>query len=316
MARRSTRRNLGSNLSYSFSVIGETSTPWWDFYHSLLRMPWWQTLLIVVTGYLAINVVFAGLYLIIGGIGNARPGSLEDAFFFSIETLATIGYGSMYPSSRGANLLMSVESIIGLMVTAFATGLFFVRFSRIRGRILFSERVAIGPMDGQPTLMIRLGNARRNRIYDAEFRMVLSRTVRSTEGVVLYRSHDLKLVRDRAHTLAQSWMILHVIDASSPLYGETPESLARVDAELAVAVSGIDDTSLQPVHGRKTWEHFQIEWGSRLVDVLSEDARGNVELDLRRFHLLEPTLATPDFPYPRSGRSTPASHVRDVRPSA
>ena len=298
MARPLPRRVLNNGLSYSFTIIGGAPTPWWDLYHSLLRVAWWQMLSVVVAVYVSINVAFASLYMVVGGVANARPGNFEDAFYFSVQTLGTIGYGSMYPASHAANALMAVESVVGLLVTAFATGLVFVRFSRVRGRILFSERLALSPMDGRPTLMLRLGNLRRNRIYDAEFRLTLSRTRRSAEGMVIYKSEELKLVRDRAPTLQQSWMVLHTIDEGSPLHGETPESLLKADAEISVAVTGVDDASLQPVHGRQTWETTHLVWGARLVDVLKEDAQGNVEMDLSRFHDLEPTVATAEFPYP------------------
>src|SRR5205085_1475466 len=101
----------------------------------------------------------------------AQPGSFADGFFFSVQTLGTIGYGAMYPVTRLANALVTAESVIGLVVTALATGMVFVRFSRIRGRVVFSRKVTVGPMDGVPTLQVRVGNARSNRIYDVEFRM-------------------------------------------------------------------------------------------------------------------------------------------------
>jgi inward rectifier potassium channel len=159
-------------------------------------------------------------------------------------------------------------------------------------------------MDGTPTLMIRLGNDRNNQIYDAQMRVMLTITTRTAEGVPFYRNADLKLVRDRAPALARSWTILHQVDEQSPLHGQTPESLARVDAELLVSVSGVDDTSLQAVHARWTYEHPSIVWGSRLADILSETPEGDVLLDLRCFHDLTPTEPTESFPWPKEGRSS------------
>jgi inward rectifier potassium channel len=285
-------------LSYQFLVLGGRRSGFRDAYHALLKMPWYGTVAVIIGAYLVVNTLFALGYLVVGGVSNMAPGSFADAFFFSIETLGTIGYGYMSPISRAANILMTCESVVGLLFTAVATGLVFVRFSKTHGRILFSDRAVISPIDGVPTLTVRLGNERRNIIYDAEFRLTLSRTQRTAEGHIIYRSEDLKLMRRRAPNLSQSWMILHQIDAQSPLYGQTPESLAQVDAELAVAVSGTDDTSLQPVHGRHTYEHFSVLWGMRLVDVLDETPEGNVILDLRRFHQVEPTTPTEAFPYP------------------
>src|SRR5262249_32459979 len=173
----------------------------------------------------------------------------------SVQTMGTIGYGAMYPASRAANVIVVLESIVGLLITALATGLVFVRFSLTRPRMVFSRYAAISLMDGVPTLMIRLGNDRSNQIYDAQIRLILTTTTRTAEGVPFYRSADLKLVRDRAPALARSWSILHRLDEQSPLHGQTPESLASVDAGLLLSVSGVDDTSLQAVHARWTYEH-------------------------------------------------------------
>jgi inward rectifier potassium channel len=145
--------------------------------------------------------------------------------------------------------------------------------------------------------MVRLGNERRGRIVDVGFRLTMTRTQRPAEGGVAYRTTDLALVRDRAPALARSWTVLHRIADGSPLAGETPESLAAQDAELTLAVTGTDETSLQAVHAQHTWVHTSVLWGTRLADVLSETADGDVVLDLRRFHDVEPAAAIPGFPY-------------------
>lgn len=291
----------GAQLSYSFRVVGGKRLGFRDGYHALLKMPWWEAIALIVVGYLLLNVLFALLYLAVGGVANAGRTSFLDAFFFSIQTMGTIGYGAMYPATGLANAVMAAESVAGLLVTAVATGIVFVRFSQTRGKVLFSERAAIAPMDGIPTLMIRLGNERNNSIYDAEMRLTMVRTRHTAEGQLIYQGEDLKLVRDRAPTLLQSWMMLHRIDGTSPLHGATPQSLAAAEVELEVALSGIDDTSLQPVHGRHIYEHPSIVWGARLTDVLSETPEGDLLLDLTKFHDLEPTQPTADFPYPRVG---------------
>jgi inward rectifier potassium channel len=290
-------------LSYSFRVIGSRRGGFRDAYHALLKMPWWDAIGLIVAAYLVLNALFALVYLAIGGVANAAPSSFLDAFFFSVQTMGTIGYGTMFPITRLANFVVVGESIVSLLFTALATGIIFVRFSQTRGRILFSKCAVISPMDGVPTLMIRVGNERRNAIYDAQLHLTLIRTRRTAEGQLFYLNDDLKLARQRAPTLMQSWTMLHRIDETSPLKGATPESLASMDAELSVALSGIDDTSLLPVHGRHTYEHFSIYWGARLVDVLTESPDGNLLLDLTHFHEVEPTQPTADFPYPRAAPS-------------
>ena len=303
--RRESRRERVPVGDYEFHIVGGRRISLRDLYHGLLRLPWWAAIAAIVAGYLALNLIFAGAYLATGGIHNARPGSLADAFFFSVQTMGTIGYGSMYPASLAANALVVAESVIGLVMVALITGLVYARFSLTRARVVFSRRVAIGPMDGVPTLMIRIGNERRrNQIVDAHFRLTLSRTTRTAEGVVMYRSIDLDLVRASAPVMTRSWNVQHRITPDSPLYRQTPESMKAMEAELTLALSGVDETSLQTIHARNLWFDRDIVWGARLTDVLSETEEGHMLLDLRRFHDLEATEPIPDFPYSWTGEST------------
>jgi len=286
-------------VKYTIRVIGARKAGPRDAYHALLRMSWWRVIAIITSVFLGLNATFALLYMAVGGVANARPGSFLDAFYFSVQTMGTIGYGSMFPTSTAANNIVVLESIVGLLFTALATGLVFVRFSLTRARMVFGRNAVIGPMDGVPTLQIRFGNDRSNQIYDARMRVILTTTSRSPEGVVFYHALDLPLVREHAPTLARSWTILHRLDERSPLHGHTPESLARLDAELLLTVSGIDDTSLQAVNARWTYDHTRIVWGARLADILSETPEGDVIVDLSRFHDLVPTAPTENFPWPR-----------------
>jgi inward rectifier potassium channel len=214
--------------------------------------------------------------------------------------MGTIGYGSMYPTSVAANTVMIVESVTSLIVTAVATGLVFAKFSRSSARIAFSRAAAIGPMDGVPTLMLRVGNERGNQILEATVRVSLLRTEHLKEGTTFYRMYDLQLARERSPAMARSWTVLHRIAEGSPLYGVTPESAARDEVELIVSVVGTDDTSLQPVHARKQYVDKDIVWGARHSDVLSEDDGGNLILDVRKFHDIEPTEPIESFPYPKA----------------
>jgi inward rectifier potassium channel len=300
--RTGTRREIIKGQGYDIHVIGGTRRLSRDWYHAFLRASWWAALGAILACYLALNSLFAVLYLLVGGVANAAPGSFADAFFFSVETMGTIGYGTLYPASRAANLVMVGESMSSLVFFALATGLVFARFSQTRARVAFSARAAVAPIDGVPTLMVRIGNERRrNNIVDANFRLSLMRTSRTAEGVVIYRTVDLALARSWAPALARSWMVLHQIEPGSPLYGETPESLVAADAELTLAVSGVDDTSLQAVHARHTWIAPDVVFGARLADVTFDGDDGVFVIDLRRFHDLAPSAPTAAFPYPRGG---------------
>jgi inward rectifier potassium channel len=269
-----------------------------DAYHFFLRISWPAALGNIVALYLALNAVFAVAYLVLGGVENAHRHSFWDAFCFSVQTMGTIGYGSMYPTSAAANVVMIAESVTSLVVTALATGLVFAKFSRSTARVVFSRQAVIGPMNGVPTLMLRVGNERGNAILEASIRLVLTRTERLKEGTTFYRLVDLKLARDRSPAMARSWTVLHTIDETSPLHGASPETLKRDEVELLATLVGTDDTSLQPVHARHRYLDGEIEWGARHADILSEDDHGNLILDVRKFHQIVPTTATDAFPYP------------------
>jgi inward rectifier potassium channel len=279
-------------------VIGAVPHPLRDAYHSLLRMRWPGVLLTIAALFLAANAVFAVLYVLVGGISGARDGSLRDAFFFSVQTIGTVGYGAMYPTSTAANLVVVAESIVGVILTALATGIVFARFSQTSSRLVFTSKVCIAPMDGVPTVMLRVGNDRASTIFEAMIRIIVTRTVITKEGVTFYRMVDLPLTRERSLALSRSWTVMHVIDEKSPLFGMTPDACTLEELEITASVVGTDDTSLQPVHARKRYETKDIVWGARPADVLSELPDGRIALDVRKFDEIVATQPTETFPYP------------------
>jgi inward rectifier potassium channel len=286
---------------YQIQVVGDQRSPLRDYYHALLRMPWWFTLVSVAVIFLGANALFACGYLLTGGVAHAahQPFVFADAFFFSVQTMGTVGYGALYPESRAANVLVVVESLVGVMLTALVTGLVFAKFSRSTARILFSREAVISPMDGVPTLMLRVGNQRGNKIVDAHIKLTMVRNERTAEGRTFYRMLDLKLTRDHILSLQRTWSLLHRIDADSPFFGHSPESIAELEVELQVMITGTDDITMQPVHADHRYFSRQILWGRRHADVLTETPDGNLILDLRPFHETEMTKPTTDFPYPR-----------------
>lgn len=281
-------------------VIGAKQLPLRDLYHGFLRARWPVALGAIVLAYLALNAFFALVYLEVGGIAHARPGSFADAFYFSVQTMGTIGYGAMFPETPAANNLVVAESVTGLVVTAVATGLVFAKFSLATSRLVFANSATIAPMDGVPTLMFRLGNERSNRIIEATIRVSMVRTERTKEGMLFYRMYDLALTRERSPVLSRSWTAMHRITAESPLHGHTPASLKRDEIEVFVTVVGIDDTSLQPVHARHKYTDEAVVWGARHADILTEEEGGVIVLDLRKFHELTATERTEEFPYPQA----------------
>jgi inward rectifier potassium channel len=280
------------NASYRIRVIGAARLSWGDLYYAVLRWRWSVTLAAIAAVYLAANALFAFGYLITGGVANMMPGSFKEAFFFSVQTMGTIGYGALFPRSDAANGLVVTESLTGLLLTALAAGLVFAKASRSTARFVFTEQAVIGPINGIPTLSLRIGNARGNQIVNAEIRLVLVRTEHTPEGRTFYRMVDLPLTRERALSLSRSWTVIHPIDQHSPLGPETAVSLVEKGAELLVMVVGLDDTFMQQVHGTHRYFAHQILWGHRHVDVLSETETGDLVLDLRKFHQVEPISPT------------------------
>ena len=280
-------------------VVGARRTPFSDLYHNLLRAPWWLDLLALSGLFLLLNLFFALAYLEVGGVVGAAPGSLADHFFFSVQTMGTIGYGVMHPLSAGAEALVTTEVIVGVSLVALTSGILFAKFSVPRARMVFAEWATIAPFDGVPTLMFRIGNERASQIIEAMVRVVMVRTEHTAEGVLYYRLRDLRLERERSPALARSWTVMHVIDASSPLHGATPETLARDEVELMLTIIGIDETSAQNVHARHTYGHERIRWGARHADMLSERDDGRLQLDVAQFHQIVPTAPTATFPHPR-----------------
>ena len=206
-------------------VINAPQDVWGDVYHELLRAPWSLTLLAIAGMVLAIDVVFALAYLVTGGVANARPGSFADAFFFSVQTLGTIGYGAMYPQTAAAHWVVTAESIASLFAVALATGIVFTKFSIPVAKLEFARSVVIYLQDGVRTLAIRLANRRGNFIVEAQVRVTLVRAETSKEGLFFYRLYDLPLVRDRSSALGRSWIVLHRVVEGSPLASMSAESL-------------------------------------------------------------------------------------------
>ncbi len=259
--------------------------PRFDLYHRLLTISWAPFFAMIGLAYVAFNVVFAALYrLEPGAIADARPGSFADAFFFSVQTMATIGYGDMHPATAYANALVTIEVLLGLICFALATGLIFARFSRPTARVLFSQVAVISPFAGQRTLMLRVANQRNNRIVEATVSLNLARDEVTEEGLAIRRLYEMKPERSRSPLFSLTWTVMHVIDAASPFYGATAESLAAADAQLMVTIVGVDETLAQTVHARHSYRAADFRWNHRFADILTGSGGRIESVDYRRFH--------------------------------
>jgi inward rectifier potassium channel len=258
----------------------------------LLTSPWWALFALMVLSYMGCNAAFALLYLADGGIGGARPGSFADAYFFSVQTMATIGYGKMTPESTFANLVVTIEALVGLVGLAMTTGLVFAKFSQPRARVLFSRHAVVSVRDGVRSLMVRLANERSTGLVEAQLRLVLVRDETTQEGERVRRFHTLPLTRSSNAVFALSWTAVHPIDEASPLFGQTAESLDASDANLVASLVGIEEATAQTVHARYAWGAEAILFDHRFADILVPLADGLRGLDYTRFHDVVP-LAEP-----------------------
>ncbi len=257
-----------------------------DLYHRALMLPWYLFLVLGCAVYVGVNVGFAGLYLVQpGAIVGAKPG-FWDAFFFSIQTIATIGYGQMYPGTFYCNVLVTLETMTGLVFVALATGITFARISRPTARVMFARVAVISPYNGVPTLHIRLANERLSQILEADVAVSLLRYERTAEGATMRRFYGLNLLRAHTPVFALSFTIMHPIDERSPLFGMSSADLVGDRSELLVTVTGLEELTSQTVHARHAYQPQEIRFGHRFIDIFTSDERG-VLIDYGPFHETE-----------------------------
>jgi inward rectifier potassium channel len=272
--------------------VGLDRVIWQDLYHQWLNASWRRVMVVVLGLYLGINTLFASAYLIVGdGIENARKGSFSDAFFFSVQTFATIGYGKMVPISLAANIVVTMEALCGLLGAAMITGLMFAKFSRPTARVLWSRIMTVAPHDGVPALMFRLANERQNQIVEATVRLLMVRVETTKEGMRVRRVIDLPLQRSQSGVFALSWLAIHRITKESPLYGATLAQLRADGVQFAAQVSGIDETFAQTVNARAAWSVDELRLNEQFEDILRTGEDGSWRMEYGRFHSTRPVTA-------------------------
>jgi inward rectifier potassium channel len=256
-----------------------------DVYHYAMVLTWPQFMAVFAAVFLVLNTVFAGLYLLSDqAIANQSPAGFLGAFFFSVETLATVGYGDMHPATLYAHVVATVEIFVGMTGIALMTGVMFARFSRPRARITFAKNPVVSTMDGRKTLMIRVANARQNMIVDASAKLRLLRNETTPEGYTFRRIFDLKLRRDEQPMFMLGWSLMHDIDDQSPLKDVPLGSAKASNTTLILSISGTDETTSQTMLSRFSYDCAKILWGHRYVDVLYTDADGQSHMDYTLIH--------------------------------
>jgi inward rectifier potassium channel len=281
-----TRVRLGS---YEFRKKGVSRFDLRDPYHLAVALTWPQFLAALLALYLTVNVVFATLYwLVAGSVANTQQNSFADVFFFSIETMATVGYGEMYPATLYGHLIASVEIVCGLAFTAILTGLTFVRFSRPRAKLIFAANPVVAMHNGKPTLMLRIGNGRVGVLAEAEAKLNVFFFDAAAEGKRFRRAQELRLERARIPIFTTFWTLMHVLDERSPLRGYDAAQAIETDARVFVTIEARDPTLATVVRDARFYAPQDIRFGMRYADVASTAEDGTLVADLRRIGALEP----------------------------
>jgi inward rectifier potassium channel len=264
-------------------------------YHTLITMSWTKFWLLVLSAYSAINVFFALIYMSFG------PGSLEgssidggpfhqfmNAFFFSAQTISTVGYGHISPRGMASNSVAALESMLGLLAFALATGLLYGRFSRPSAQIKYSSNIIVAPyLENGKGLMFRLANLRRNMLIDLEIEIIFSYN-ENVDGKVVRRFYPLDVERRKVSVLTLNWTIVHPIDDNSPLKDMTKQNMIDSEAGFAILLRAFDDTFSQTVHSRTQYQAHEIVWGAKFKPVFERDNDGRIVLDLSRISNFEP----------------------------
>ena len=292
VARQSRQRLLNRDGSFNVRRDGMKPFASLSLYHHLLTVSWSKFLGLVVVSFLAVNTVFALFYLACGpgalrGTSAAEMGGNQflRAFFFSVETFATIGYGHISPSGLAANLVVTLESLFGLLGFALATGLLFARFSRPTARIVFSERAIIAPYQDQTAFEFRIVNSRSNQLIEVQCQVLLAR-FKSKDGDREFL--PLTLERSKVTFFPLSWTVVHPIDESSPLFGRTDADLRGHSAELLIVLTGFDETFSQTVHTRSSYTAREVVWGAKFKNMFNPPTPdGIVSIDVARLHAYE-----------------------------
>jgi inward rectifier potassium channel len=283
---KSARTTIGS---YRFTKKGISQFDFTDPYHMAVAFTWPQFLLTLLGLYLIANTLFALLYVAVPGcIGNARAHDFGDAFFFSLETLATVGYGEMYPASLYGHCVAAAEIICGLAFTAILTGLTFVRFSRPRAKFLFAAHPVVAMQNGVPTLMLRIGNGRANSMNDAAAKLNALIDEKTAEGASFRRATELRLLRSHIPIFPLSWTLMHPMDEKSPLHGFDSAAFIAKDTRIFASMEARDPTLASMVHGIANYAPGDVLFNQHYVDIIGAEEDGTPVIDLTRISDVEP----------------------------
>ena len=269
----------------SASIRGLAAPSWRDLSHAALSATWPTFVAGSAAAFLAVNALFAFLFwLSPEALANVPPGSWLYYLYFSIETLATVGYGDIHPQTHYGHVVASLEMFVGIFYAAVLTGLVFNRFSRPKARILFAKAITLTVHNRQPTLMVRIANERHNAIASATAKLWYIRREISHEGWMSRTFEELPLLRRESPAFLLSWTVYHVVDDASPLAGLSVEDLNDREALFTLTVEGHDESAAQVVRASRTYSASDLHVGKRYVDILEIGEDRVLHVDYSRFH--------------------------------
>src|SRR6266699_1666751 len=294
-----TRRRL-LNRDGSFNVVRDALDPLssLSLYHWLLTISWPRFLAFITGSYIIVNIFFAFAFLLLGPdalqsstAGDFAGSPFYRAFFFSVDTFATIGYGNIIPVGAAANTLVTIEALLNIVGVALATGVIFARFSRPSARIIYSRNAIVAPYREKTALEFRIANARSSQLIDVQVQAILTK-IEQVGGSAVRKFYDLTLERNRVVFFPLSWTVVHPIDSASPMWGLTHTDLVNGDAELLVLLIGTDETVSQTVHSRSSYQADEIVWGAKFANMfMRTEAEGIIGMNLSRIHEIEPVIS-------------------------
>lgn len=279
-----------TNHLANITRVGAPTTPLADLYYFLVSSTWKRLTVLFCVVYLVSNALFAGLYLLDhDSIAGAEAGSFMDAYFFSVQSMSTIGYGNMAPQTIWAHVWVTIEAMFGLILVALTTGIVFAKFARPTANVVFSNVATITHRNGQPALHFRVANARDGALVAASMQLSVLRTEVTDEGEVMRRLLDLQLIRPSVPFFTLSWSVIHEINAASPLYGLTADDWEEDDIAIIALLTGHDGDYGTTVYAQKLYYGEDLRWGHRFIDVIEVEDR-QVTLNYQRFHRTEPAV--------------------------
>ena len=283
------QRFLDNRGRPTLEAVGLPQAPLRDLYHRLVIARWRTFIAGWLLIYSVLHLAFAALYMLEPGCVSSVT-TFWDGYFFSVQTMMTIGYGTMSPLTTYAHVLVTIEAYLGMFLTAVLTGLIFAKFAMPTANVMFANWCVVGKHEGKTTLSMRMANARGNRLISAALEVSVAKTIRTAEGETFRKVVDLKLVRRTNPLFWVGWTAMHVIDETSPFFGETQETLTQQGMEMIVILTGVDENTSQAVHARRSYGAEEIKWGARFVDIIAaaQNEGGLRRVDYRRFHDTQP----------------------------